>query len=248
MKNSALYCADPTKIAEAKKLAASLKLDLLTAPPFPATILALTAQRLELRNSRESSPVFVDFNSPKLLYRLAHTSIKKEAIARAMGLKKTKPLVLDATAGFGRDSFILAALGCRVIMVERSPIIAALLADGLRRALVTSQIAPICQRMTLYHAESKFFQLKSRLEPEAIYLDPMYPARSKNALVKKEMRCLQNIAGNDSDSDTLLNWALSREVKRVVVKRPKGAKHLADQQPSFIIKSRKHRFDVYLIS
>ncbi len=247
MKNIALYCADPKRIREAEKLAADLKLNLLTSPPLPADTLALTGRRLELRRSGESEPIFVDFANPKLLYRLKHISIKKEAIARAVGLKKMKtPPVLDATAGLGRDSFILAALGCRVIMVERSPIIAALLADGLLRAAATARIASICRRMTLYQADSRFFSLPPDFRPGVIYLDPMYPARSKSAMVKKEMRCLRDIAGDDPDSGALLDWALARKVNRVAVKRPKGAKNLADRQPSFVIKSRKHRFDVYL--
>ena len=246
MKNVALYCADPKRIREAKKLAAGLKLDLLTSPPLPADTLVLTGRRLELRRSGESEPISVDFANPKLLYRLKHISIKKEAIARAVGLKKMKLPILDATAGMGRDSFILAALGCRVIMLERSPIIAALLADGLRRAADTVQIAPICRRMTLYQADSRLFPLPSDFRPGVIYLDPMYPARSKSAMVKKEMRCLRDIAGENPDSDALLDWALTRKVNRVAVKRPKGAKSLAGRQPSFVIKSRKHRFDVYL--
>ncbi len=246
MQNAALYCADPKKISDAKKLAAGLKLNLLTSPPLPANTLIMGAERLELSQSGEAGPVFVDFSSPQLLYRLSRVTIKKEAVARAVGLKKTKPIVLDATAGLGRDSFILAALGCRVIMLERSPIIAALLADGLRRAAATGQIAHIRQRMTLYQTESKLFKLESQAKPEVIYLDPMYPARSKKALVKKEMRCLRDIAGTDPDSDELLNWALTQEVIRVVVKRPRDAECLARRQPSFVVKSRKHRFDVYL--
>ena len=100
----------------------------------------------------------------------------------------------------------------------------------------------------LYRRDSRTFTLPSAPRPAVIYLDPMYPARSKNALVKKEMRCLRDIAGSDSDSAALLHWALSQEVTRVVVKRPGGAESLGGRQPSFTVKSRSHRFDVYLVT
>ncbi len=247
MENIALYCPDPARLEEAQKLAASLGLNLLTSPPLPAQTLTLNAQRLELRAGEETGPIFVDFASRQCLYRLTHGTIKKEAIARAVGLKKTKPLILDATAGLGRDSFILAALGCRVIMCERSPLIAALLADGLTRAAADPRIARIRQRITLQAMDSRSYDLPASERPGVIYLDPMYPTRRKSALVKKEMRGLRDIAGNDPDSEALLDWALAQDVQRVVVKRPLRADCLvARRQPSFAVKSRKHRFDVYL--
>jgi 16S rRNA (guanine1516-N2)-methyltransferase len=42
--------------------------------------------------------------------------------------------VIDGTAGLGKDAFVLAGLGCKVTLVERHPVVVALLADGLARA------------------------------------------------------------------------------------------------------------------
>ncbi|MFO1350284.1 MAG: class I SAM-dependent methyltransferase [Gammaproteobacteria bacterium] len=39
--------------------------------------------------------------------------------------------------------------------------------------------------------------------PEVIYLDPMYPERSKAALVKKESRVLRELVGPDDDAARL---------------------------------------------
>ncbi|MGL9773657.1 MAG: class I SAM-dependent methyltransferase [Sodalis sp. (in: enterobacteria)] len=57
-----------------------------------------------------------------------------KAVAKAVGIKgQGLPDVVDATAGLGRDAFVLACLGCRVQMFERHPVMAALLKNGLRR-------------------------------------------------------------------------------------------------------------------
>ena len=57
-------------------------------------------------------------------------------LAKAVGLKKGAcPDVIDCTAGLGRDAFVLASLGCRVVMLERVTVVHALLNDGLAQAL-----------------------------------------------------------------------------------------------------------------
>ena len=56
-------------------------------------------------------------------------------IAKAVGIAQgVRPQVLDATAGLGKDAFVLASLGCQMTLIERQPLIAALLEDGLARA------------------------------------------------------------------------------------------------------------------
>lgn len=250
MNNIALFCESKNRQVEAEKLALKLNLSLVSAPPYPPYLLALTEQRLELRRTGRHGPgpVFVDFLSDTMAYRLRHGGSGNEAIARAIGLKKTKPAVLDGTAGLGKDAFILASLGCRILLLERSPVIAALLADGLSRAAEDPKFAQIIERMTLIQMECMDFSpLSPDQRPDVVYLDPMYPHRSKSSLVKKEMRFLRAIVGNDPDSGDLLAWGLSLATKRVVVKRPKNAGHLGPV-PSLIIKGKKNRFDVYLIS
>jgi 16S rRNA (guanine1516-N2)-methyltransferase len=81
---------------------------------------------------------------------------------------------------------------------------------------------------------------------DAIYLDPMYPHRKKSALVKKEMRIIRQLAGDDPDADQLLHFALKTDIPRIVVKRPKKAEHLGNIPPTTCIRGKNSRFDIYL--
>lgn len=194
--------------------------------------------------------VSVDFNSPQSDYRRSQISIKKEAIAKAVGAKANhRPSVLDATAGLGRDGFVLAALGCKVTLLERNPVVAALLYDGLRRAKASASLSGwIEDRLEFIHCSSlDLAQVESLVTsaPEVVYLDPMYPHKKKSASVKKEMKVFQSVVGADLDADGLLENALKLATQRVVVKRPDYAEPLAGVKPSFVISSKKNRFDIY---
>lgn len=195
--------------------------------------------------SQESGPVYVDFVEGKAAHRLQFGGGKKQPLARAIGLSgKVSPKVIDTTAGFGRDSFVLASLGCEVMMIERSPIMAALLQDGLDRAAKEPKISEIINRLSVVNADAIDY-LKSAESVQAIYLDPMYPEKKKAAAVKKEMRLLQQIAGPDLDSEQLLIVALEKATNRVIVKRPKGAKPLEGQRVTSEISSPNTRYDIY---
>ena len=167
-----------------------------------------------------------------------------------MGLKGgAAPVVLDLTAGLGRDSFILASLGCTVRMVERSPVVAALLADGIERAREEPALAGIMARISLRMGESlEILRTWQEERPEVVYIDPMYPHRSKSALVKKEMRLIRLLVGDDEDSDALLRAALGVASRRVVVKRPCLAPALLGPNANFTISGKNNRFDVYLLA
>ena len=99
-------------------------------------LLVVTEQRLELRETgrKKGRPLFVDFVGGAVGFRRRVAGSRRQPIARAIGLRGDPPTVLDATAGLGRDSFLLACLGCPVVAVERSPVLGALLGDGLTRA------------------------------------------------------------------------------------------------------------------
>ena len=193
--------------------------------------------------------VCVDFCSDAMTYRRNHGGALKEFIAKAVGVKPThKPSVVDATAGLGRDSFLLASLGCNVIMIERSPVVAAMLHDGLRRSLRNDEISSwIPQRLILKHGvASDVLSHWTQPKPDVVYLDPMFPHRKKSAAVKKEMQIFQRLLGADLDSDDLLTPALLLATKRVVVKRPSNAPFLMNVKPHSQIVSKKHRYDVYM--
>jgi 16S rRNA (guanine1516-N2)-methyltransferase len=249
----AVCCKDPSRTAEAMALAQRLNLPLSQDPAdrsFPL-LLTLTSARLELRQTAKGAegPLFVDFAAEALSYRRKHTTTRKEAIARAAGLKGgATPTVLDLTAGLGRDTFILAGLGCTVQMVERSEVVGALLADGLERARREESISGIIARISLSVGDSlEILRSWQGPRPEVICLDPMYPHRRKTALVKKEMRLLRLLVGDDQDSDLLLAQARMTAAGRVVVKRPRLAPALAGPPPDFTISGKNSRFDVYLI-
>ncbi len=221
--------------------------------PTTQFVLRLTEKRLELHNLlTKIGPIYVDFINGKLAYRRYHSGGKNQTLAKAVGLKPgIKLTILDATAGLGCDAFILASLGsCQIKMLERSPVIAALLYDGLQRANDNVNTQPIIKRLQLIHCDalSWISQLSISEYPDVIYLDPMYPHNKKTALVKKEMRFLRKIVGNDLDAAHLLEIALSRVKNRVVVKRPKNASSLTIQIPDFYIQSKNTRFDIYMKS
>ncbi|MFP3353450.1 class I SAM-dependent methyltransferase [Pseudoalteromonas sp. SIMBA_153] len=190
----------------------------------------------------------VDFVTGAVAHRRKFGGGKGQSIAKAVGLNKgATPVVLDATAGLGRDGFVLASLGCKVILHERHPVVAALLYDGLQRAYNDSEIGPwMQQNMSLIFGSSHTLLAQCDSMPDVVYLDPMFPHREKSALVKKEMRVFQDLVGGDTDADDLLEFAYPLASKRVVVKRPDYAPFLNDKTPSMQIKTKKNRFDVYV--
>ena len=216
-------------------------------------LLLYTAEGLALKQTGQNSPgpVMADFTSPTMSYRIKHGGGRNQALARAVGLKKGwQPQVIDATAGLGRDSFILASLGCHVHMLERSAVLAALLQDALQRAAQAEMTADIIEkRLKFTQADSTDFlqKLQPADYPDVIYLDPMYPERTKSSLVKKEMRILRGLAGDDLDAAELLIIARGRAQNRVLVKRPRLAPTLGGISPSHAITGKTSRFDVYLL-
>lgn len=245
-----LYCFEPALARRAAELAERWGLPLGVDTPGEAPRLVLTPERLELRALDSEGPVYVDFVSGTAGHRRRFGGGRGQEIARAVGLKKgATPSVLDATAGLGRDAFVLASLGCAVTLVERSPVVAALLEDGLGRAARDAEVAPIVARMRLRCGSAVHImqQLDEAARPDVVYLDPMYPHRRKSALVKKEMRLFREVVGEDPDAEALLPAALAVARQRVVVKRPDYAEPLAGRLPTLHIATKNHRFDIYVI-
>jgi len=190
--------------------------------------------------------IVVDFASGAASYRRLHGGGAGEAIAKACGLKKKRDItVLDATAGLGRDAFVLASLGASVTLVERNPAVAALLLDGVRRGQQCAELRWLAERMQLWHSAA-LTALQQHTPVDVVYLDPMFPPRDKTALVKKEMRAFHDVVGSDVDADALLAPALHLALKRVVVKRPGYADFLAGQAPTMSVSGKNNRFDVYI--
>lgn len=201
-----------------------------------------------------SGAVRVDLADGALGWRIAQERARHEMIVKACGLKKADhPLVVfDATAGLLRDACVLAAAGAYVVLAERSPVIAALIEDGLKRAGQTHYLRPLLAHLEFYAGDA-LQQLEalsaapSDKRPDVVCLDPMFPHRDKSALVKKEMRVFRAVVGEDIDADALLAPALAAAKKRVVVKRPRLAPWLADKKPSMTVEGKSGRFDIYLV-
>lgn len=213
--------------------------------------LILTPDYLGLRSQHDEKAAlfYINFKDESLLYRLKHAGKKSEMLLRALGASaKDNPSIIDATAGLGRDAFLLAHAGFNVTLLERSPVLYALLNDALTRAQQDPILAPIVKRMQLIHVDACHYLPNLNTQPDIIYLDPMFPERKKSALVKKEMVLLHDLLGNAQDETTLLKSALACAKKRIVVKRPRLAPPLDGKTPSYSLTGKSSRFDIYLTS
>ncbi|MFY0991297.1 class I SAM-dependent methyltransferase [Halomonas sp. C05BenzN] len=200
---------------------------------------------------RYGNPLAVDFVAGRAAHRRRFGGGRGQLIARACGLGKgVTPSVVDATAGLGRDAFVLASLGARVLLVERVAAIFALLEDGVARALADPETAGIAARMHPVHGDAcrelETLVVGGGVAPQVVHLDPMYPHREKSALVKKEMRLFRLLAGDDGDAPRLLEAALDVATHRVVVKRPRKAPPIAGRAPQHVIEGKTSRYDLYV--
>jgi len=244
-------------IDRARRLAVRLDIPVLDSVPLENRydfLLTLTSEGLSLSRVAPASPgpLRVDFDSKSIQFRQAD-KLHRQAIARAVGVKPGSTLtLLDGTAGLGRDAFLLASLGCGVLLLERHPVIHALLEDGLQRAAVSDCVRTreTVGRMKLKRISLEEFDCAGT-RFDAVYLDPMFPQRRKSARVKKDMFILQEFFDrypSRDEEDSLLGKALTLARKRVVVKRPVRAPALAGTEPSFQLAGRTSRYDVYLVS
>jgi 16S rRNA (guanine1516-N2)-methyltransferase len=195
--------------------------------------------------------VQVDFAAGANAHRRKFGGGLGQDIAKAVGVTgRFKPRVLDATAGLGRDSFVLGSLGCSVLACERHPVVAALLEDGLQRAARDPDTADIVGRITLkFGPATEFTESDMALRPEVVYLDPMFADDAKgSAQVKKDMQAFRTLVGADEDADDLLDWALSVARCRVVIKRGRKAAPLGNRAADYSITGKSNRFDVFSLS
>jgi len=247
-----IVCSENARKQQAKELATRTGLPLLSGKNDDFDLqLCFDGDYVELFDTALNTGIHVDFVEGALAHRQQFGGGRGQAIARAIGLKHgNTPSVLDITAGLARDAYILACLGCKLILVEQSPVLYTLIDDGIRRGLANPASADALKNfMNLVNADSILYMehMDKETRPEVIYIDPMYPERKKSALVKKDMQILQHLLGEDENAEPLLKTALECAGKRVVVKRPIHAKTVSDTLPSTSISSKKTRYDVYLV-
>jgi 16S rRNA (guanine1516-N2)-methyltransferase len=192
--------------------------------------------------------LIVDFTGGAVGHRFKFGGGRGQALSKACGFSKGQtPSIVDATAGLGRDSFLLASLGAEVKLIERSKHMHKLLEEGIARAHDTGYpFSDIMSRMTLVYGDAR--DVLPALAPDVVLVDPMHPLRGNSALVKIEMRQLRDIVGADLDVFEVMKIALFVAKKRVVLKWPLRAEPMPDLKAySHQILGKTTRFDVFMV-
>lgn len=231
-----------------QELAGALGVPLVDAPQGASLLLRFSPDGLEF--CKPGDPTLpgvlrIDFSETATRRRILHPG--RELVVQAAKVRTNqRPLLVDATAGLGRDGFLLAAAGFRVRMIEYNPVVAALLADGLERARGQIGLSDTAARIELVPGDSLDYLAAPTEQPDVVYLDPMFPERSKSALVKQELRLLQLIDCKHTDPARLLQAALNVHARKVVVKRPLKGPCLMAAPPAYSLRGKAVRFDVYV--
>jgi len=180
--------------------------------------------------------------------RLTHANLSHEMLVKAVKIKNAEmPLtILDATAGLGEDSLLLAAAGYKVDMCEKNTTVYALLEDTLKRALDDPELNPVVARMSTFNTDSLTYMGSPDNRADIVYLDPMFPERTKSAQVKKKFQFIHGLEKPCENERELLNAALTFAAMRVVVKRPKNGNFLAERKPDYSINGSSVRYDCYV--
>lgn len=205
----------------------------------------LKLERIDGRLSlvKQDTVFYGDFT--KLKKRLTHANLTHEMPVKACRIKnKQMPVsVLDATAGLGEDALLLAAFGFNVTLYERDETIYKLLSDTIERAKEDADLLKAVSRMTLFYEDSIKAMRELKEKPDVVYLDPMFPLRTKSGLVKKKFQLIHELEKPCEDENELLEAALSAALVRVVIKRPLKGEYLAGVKPDYSIEGSTIRYD-----
>ena len=187
-----------------------------------------------------------DFSSLKRRIRAGNVS--SELVVKAAKIKGiVRPLrIVDATAGLGEDSFLLAAAGNEVLMFEYDETVAALLSDALERAGNDPELREIVSRMSLTPSDSVKGMKDLSYKPDVILLDPMFPERTKSAEVKKKFQLIHLLEKPCDDEGSLLDAAITAKPAKIIIKRPLKGPFLAGKEPDYSLSGKAIRFDVLL--
>nr|CRH04992.1 conserved UPF0341 protein of unknown function [Candidatus Magnetococcus massalia] len=219
-------------------------------PPEQSSVLLLGIDGLQLLpevDRRKEKPLRVVLSGGPIDPSGAEAWVRGQPLARAIGIKGARtPSVLDATAGLGEDGWLIARLGCSVTLLERDPVMAALLADGLNRAQLNMETAEVAKRVTLHHGDALSWFKENSPSIDVVYLDPMFPHKGKGSLPKRAMQMIRAQVGEEDNAQALLEAARGVDTSRIVVKRPVKAPLLEGPKPSFQLAGRSTRLDVYL--
>ena len=180
-----------------------------------------------------------------MLHRVTNGRLQHEMLAKAVKTDQENLKAIDATAGMGEDSLLLAACGYQVTLYEQNPVIAILLKDALRRAKKNTVLKDIVSRMQLVEGDSIEY-LNKRLDPvDVIYLDPMFPGRQKSGLINKKLQLIQKLEPPCSEETALFDAAMAAQPSKIIVKRPLKSSYLDERVPSYSLKGKAIRYDCY---
>ena len=180
-----------------------------------------------------------------MLHRVTNGRLQHEMLAKAVKTDQETLKAIDATAGMGEDSLLLAACGYQVTLYEQNPVIAILLKDALRRAKKNTVLKDIVSRMQLVEGDSIEY-LNKRLDPvDVIYLDPMFPGRQKSGLINKKLQLIQKLEPPCSEETALFDAAMAAQPSKIIVKRPLKSPYLDERVPSYSLKGKAIRYDCY---
>ena len=180
-----------------------------------------------------------------MLHRVTNGRLQHEMLAKAVKTDQENLKAIDATAGMGEDSLLLAACGYQVTLYEQNPVIAILLKDALRRAKKNTVLKDIVSRMQLVEGDS-IEHLNKRLDPvDVIYLNPMFPGRQKSGLINKKLQLIQKLEPPCSKETALFDAAMAAQPSKIIVKRPLKSPYLDERVPSYSLKGKAIRYDCY---
>jgi len=182
-----------------------------------------------------------------MMPRLKQSNLEREMLLKAARIRNAEGpfTAVDATAGLGADSLLLAAGGFRVILFEKDPVIAALLRDALERAAEDPDLASVVFRMELREEDSIAAMKAMADRPDVILLDPMFPERTKSAAVKKKFQLIHQLECPCEEEEELLGAAISARPRKLVIKRPLKGAWLAGRRPDYSLEGKAIRYDCF---
>ncbi len=204
---------------------------------------------LAFTDEKRGKPYFVDFLTPTWRRQLKSGLPRGHIFRRALGAVDSVPRICDVTAGFGGDAVLAVSLGCEVWAIERSPLVARVLRDGVERAMGEDVgVRELFSRLHLREGDAVEVLPHLPVRPDVVYLDSMFDKPKKSAKSPKAIQMLQELLGAPPSSEEemkLFSMAWDAAVKRVVVKRPLKAKALRPG-PTHSYKGQSIRYDVYV--
>ncbi|NQY42677.1 MAG: class I SAM-dependent methyltransferase [Legionellales bacterium] len=225
----------------AEDISRKYKLDLISNTELANDMLVVDDDKIFLKLTDYSKDFFVDFLENSLEYRISN--LTRESLIKACGIKKNRiTSVLDLTGGWGVDSYILARAGCRVLVLERDPVVYLLLKDGIERL----QRKIDCD-ITIKQINSVDYLAENDVSEQIIYIDPIRPQLNKTAKNNKSMEILRRIIQPDQKYEDLLNLALTKFSERLVIKTGRHENiNFIDYTPNFTILGKNTKFMVFI--